>query len=262
MDTKDYIKDGFLYCGKCHTRKEYVGTCLGKEIRVRVMCRCEAEEQAGKEEAMQKREEAQRIAAQKTSCIHDKALLDATFDHDDGKTPQLKFLKNYVESWPEQKAKNHGLLLYGDIGTGKTFCAGCVANALIEKDVPVLMTSFPKILNSLSSFGSDDKNGFIQDMMRYSLLVIDDFGLERNTEYAQEQVYSVIDERYKTKLPLIITTNKSLKELKKPRSMTEARIYDRILSMCVPVRFIGESRRKEDSLRMIAECANLFSKGE
>ena len=49
----------------------------------------------------------------------------------------------YVENWKEAYKNNTGLLLFGDVGTGKSFFAGCIANALLDRDVPVLMTNFP-----------------------------------------------------------------------------------------------------------------------
>ena len=78
---------------------------------------------------------------------------------------------------------------------------------------------------------SEEKNEFIASLMRYSLLIIDDLGIERNTEYAKEQVYNIIDERYKAKLPLIVTTNLTLDELKDSKELAYRRIYDRVLSM-------------------------------
>ena len=56
----------------------------------------------------------------------------------------------YVENWKEAYKNNTGLLLFGDVGTGKSFFAGCIANALLDRDVPVLMTNFPTILNRLT----------------------------------------------------------------------------------------------------------------
>ena len=50
----------------------------------------------------------------------------------------------------------------------------------------------------------------------YSLLVVDDLGVERNTEYAMEQIFIVIDSRYRSKKPLIVTTNLKLEEIKNP----------------------------------------------
>ena len=49
------------------------------------------------------------------------------------------------------------------------------------------------------------------------LLILDDFGMERGTEYGLEQVYSVIDSRYRSGKPLIATTNLTLEELQHPQ---------------------------------------------
>ena len=79
----------------------------------------------------------------------------------------------------------------------------------------------------------------------YSLLVIDDLGVERNTEYAMEQMFTVIDSRYRSKKPLIVTTNLKLEEIKNPPDLAHARIYDRILERCAPVLFSGKNFREE-----------------
>ena len=76
------------------------------------------------------------------------------------------------------------------------------------------------------------------------MLILDDFGMERGTEYGLEQIYAVIDGRYRSGKPLIATTNLTLHELKNPQDTAHARIYDRLLEMCVPVQFKGESFRK------------------
>ena len=80
-------------------------------------------------------------------------------------------------------------------------------------------------------------------MYKRQLLIIDDLGIERNTEYALEQVYAVIDERYKTGLPLIITTNLTISQLRNPEDVAHARIYSRVLEMCTPVHVPGHDRR-------------------
>ena len=136
--------------------------------------------------------------------------------------------------------------------SGKTFAAACIANALIDRGVPALVTSFPRILN-----GGWDKSEIISQMKRFPLMVIDDLGAERQSEYAQEIVYAVVDERYKTRKPLIVTTNLTLDEMNDPKSMDYKRIYSRIQEMCVPVYFKGGSRRvkiaegKKDVVREI-----------
>lgn len=97
----------------------------------------------------------------KGTCIHDRALLDCIFEKDDGSLSQIGSAKKYVETWPERRANNDGLLLWGGVGTGKTFYAACIANVLIEEGVSVLMTNLSKILNQLSGMYSEDKNHFI-----------------------------------------------------------------------------------------------------
>jgi DNA replication protein DnaC len=222
------------------------------------MCQCETEKNRKEEEERKQREEREQVQRMKGACIHDRGLLECTFENDDGSLDQIKSAYRYVKTWPERYRNNDGLLLWGDVGTGKTFYAACIANALIEQGVSVLMTNFAKILNRLSGLYSDDKNKFVANMMKYSLLIIDDLGIERSTEFALEQVYNIIDERYKCRMPLIITTNLSLASMKNPMDTAHKRIYDRVLAMCVPVKFCGENHRRKDSETKIKSCRNLF----
>ena len=71
--------------------------------------------------------------------------------------------------------------------------------------------------------------------------------MERSTEYAMEQMFFVIDSRYRSRRPMIITTNLKLGELKNPPDLTHARIYDRILERCAPIRFAGKNFREENA---------------
>ena len=81
----------------------------------------------------------------------------------------------------------------------------------------------------------------------YDLLIIDDLGVERSTEYAMEQMFFVIDSRYRSRRPMIITTNLKLSELKNPPDLAHARIYDRILERCAPILFDGKNFREENA---------------
>ena len=255
----DYIgEDGLLDCGKCHTRKQYRLVNGGKEYVVPVLCKCGAEQRDREEVEFKRRERMAEIKRRKAACIHDSSLLYATFENDDGTVPMMRAARKYVDTWQIRKENNDGLLLYGEVGTGKTFFAGCIANALIEQGVSVLMTNFAKILNSVTGMYSEERNNFIASLMRYNLLIIDDLGIERNSEFALEQIYNVIDERYKTRLPLIVTTNLSLKTLENPKDVAHQRIYDRVLSMCTPVRFVGTSHRKMDAMKKHKALADLF----
>ena len=114
----------------------------------------------------------------------------------------------------------------------------------MEKEIPVRMTNFAAVLNDLSG-SYEGRNAYIARLCRYPLLILDDLGMERGTEYALEQVYNVIDSRYRSRKPLIVTTNLTLDEIRHPQDTAHARIYDRLLEMCVPISCIGVSFRKE-----------------
>ena len=106
----------------------------------------------------------------------------------------------------------------------------------------VCATSFPRVLNAVQS--APDRQTALDRLARYTCILLDDFGVERGTEYAQEQIFSIVDARYRAKRPTIITTNLSLHDLENPQNLSYSRIFDRILEMC-PVRLCvsGASRR-------------------
>ena len=159
------------------------------------------------------------------------------------------------------KAENHGLLLWGNVGTGKSFFAGCIANALMKLEVPVCMTNFALILNYLAA-NFKDRNEYIARLCSFPLLILDDFGMERGTEYGLEQVYNVIDSRYRSGKPLIVTTNLTLEELQNPEDTAHARIYDRLTEMCTPVRITGENFRKAKAREKMERLKMLLNRNE
>lgn len=177
------------------------------------------------------------------------ALASYRFEADNGTVPQLEQAKRYVAHWEEMREQDLGLLFWGRPGNGKTFAAGCIANALLESEdlhaPSVRMTTFGTILNQLPGMTAQDKEWYLDGFRTCDLLILDDFGMERRTEYAQEQVFNIIDGRYVSRKPLIVTTNLSLNELKHPADMVQQRIFDRVLEMCVPVCFDGESLRRD-----------------
>ena len=120
------------------------------------------------------------------------------------------------------------------------------------------MTNFPRILNTLSGMHFEDRNQFIDSLNRYSLLIIDDLGIERNSEFALEQVFNVIDSRYRSKKPLIVTTNLTLEELNNPADMAHSRIYDRILERCAPIRINNRNIRKDNASANLQEAKKIL----
>ena len=243
----EYINeaDGLIYCAKCNTPRQCIIRHNDKIYLPPILCSCQREAEEKEEADFQRRQTAFHIERLKASGLQDRYLHDYTFSNDKGYNPtEIKKARRYVTEWGKMKQDCIGLLLWGDVGTGKTFIAACIANALIEKNVPVLMTSFSKILNQLSSMFIGDRNSFIDSFNNYGLLIIDDLGIERNSEFALEQIFNIIDCRYRSKKPLIITTNLTLDELKHPKDLAHSRIYDRVLERCVPLKVNNQNIRQ------------------
>lgn len=248
-----YGMDGLLYCGKCHTPREAFfakGVALMGKNKHPIECSCQRIERAKQEALISQQKHSDLVRRLKAEGFSDPAMLDWKFENDNGRSPQMCHAHRYVEQWQTMRAENLGLFLWGGVGTGKSFLAGCIANALMEQEVPVRMTSFARILNELNSSFSG-RNDIVDKLCRYPLLIIDDFGMERGTEYALEQIYNIVDSRYRSRKPLIVTTNLTLDEIRHPQDTTHARIYDRLLEMCVPVSCIGVSLRKENALEKL-----------
>jgi DNA replication protein DnaC len=104
-----------------------------------------------------------------------------------------------------------------------------------------------------------DKNEYIKGLNRNSLLIIDDFGMERDTPFALEQIYNIIDSRYTASKPLIVTTNLNHAEMLKTDIQTDyRRIYDRVLEMCVPIYFEGESKRTQNAKQKLEKLKEIL----
>lgn len=240
----DYQVDGLAFCGNCRTQKQKRIVLGQKELVVCCMCQCESEAYDREQEEERKRRRMDQIEQMRSAGVR-LSLRGCTFQADEGKNPkQMKLAKRYVTQWDKMFRENMGLLFWGNTGNGKTFTAACIANELISSGVPALITSFPKILENAQGMYGEDRLSYFRSFDVYDLLVIDDLGAERKSDFAMEIVYSVIDQRYITKKPMIITTNLTLDEIKEPESMTLQRIYDRISEMCIPVEFKGESLRE------------------
>ena len=241
----EYLDEsGLIYCKKCRTpRQKRIGVS-GKIIEPRCMCACQAADYEQQEQERKHREFLDMVAKNRSAGIPDPELQKHTFGNDLGYNPkQIEMAKQYVEHWEEFQKTASGLLLWGNVGTGKSFIAGCIANALLDKGVPVIMTNFARLLNKLTDMYAGDRNAYIDSFKRYPLMIIDDLGIERKSEFAREQVFNVIDSRYRSQLPMIVTTNLSLKKLKNPEDMTRTRIYGRVLERCMPIRVNDQNIR-------------------
>ena len=242
---KEYIKDGHAYCKVCHERKDGdVMEFFGNKMILRVACKCDREI----EQQKKRREKQMEIERLKRTCFNSMREWSYTFENYQGEENQsLMIAKNFVEDYEKMKKENIGLLFYGAVGSGKTYLACSIANSLIEQyQISVKIRNFAQIINELQKSSFDfDKNAYIESLVNTSVLILDDLGIERDTSYAKEQVYNIVNSRYLKQKPTIFTTNLSYDTIQNCKDSVEyQRIYSRIIEMCIPVMVVGEDFRK------------------
>lgn len=237
--------DGLLYCGECDAPKQgRIDSLRDSPIIFRRRCNCEREEEI---EA-----EIERMQAQ---CIKSDKFRRATFADDDGADRQTgDILRRYAEKWQEMRRENIGLLLHGEVGGGKTFWSACIANAIIEADArsgsnsgrrgPVLMTTVQTLRDEAQKDFGAQKARVLETVREIGLLILDDFGFEKKTSAADELLFDIVNARYDSGRPLIITTNLTTDELSNAQDVKARRIYDRVIEMCQPIHVSGEGRRR------------------
>lgn len=261
MHEGDYIEDGVIHCGKCHFPRERIYRLNSgdgfKPHHMEIPCMCiqdeideiEQERETKKFEEETRRKENSRlarIAQYRREAFADRKMEGCTFEKDDGGSPQLSTLAhNFVDNFSELYQTGKGLLLYGGVGTGKSFATACIVNALIEDEYSCHMTSFSRIANELLACSFEEKLAYADSFGKYALLVIDDFGSERDTQFMDEVVYNVINARYQSGKPIIVTTNLSKEEIMHPKTLNEERVTSRLFEMCLPFEITGKDRRKQ-----------------
>lgn len=251
MEEGDYIgKDGLIYCGTCHTPKQTVkkvppGLYGDTDTKVfACLCKCGSEKLEKEKKAEEYRQEMYRIQRRRDASMMDGKYQGARFPGytiTKGNERAYRTASKYAEEFDRMFRENQGLLFYGPVGTGKSFTAACIANELLDKNVSVIMTSFVKILQNIQG---EDESGYISMLNNAKLLILDDLGTERNTDYALEKVYNIVDSRSRSSKPMILTTNLDLQDMMQAEDIRYKRIYDRILETCYPVRVSGDSFRR------------------
>lgn len=143
----------------------------------------------------------------------------------------------------EYKPEQGGLLFFGACGVGKTHLAASIANAQLGK-TPVLFISCTEFLMELRegmNFGKKESYYHLLDISKkVQLLIIDDIGAEKSSEWVREILFVLINYRYEQMLPTIITSNFTLSELEQSLGM---RITSRLIEMCRCISMSGDDWR-------------------
>ncbi|MBR2390260.1 MAG: ATP-binding protein [Mogibacterium sp.] len=236
----DFIQDGLWHCGICKTPKQFVKEMDGITINAMCLCKCEAEKRRKEAEAEERKHEEAELRRRKIFCFPSADMIEWNFANDDRKQ-DISFARKYVDHFTKARAEGKGLLLYGGVGTGKTYVAAAIANALIEQKKSVKLNTARGYADS----AFDDKDGFIEMLHTMDLVILDDLSAERQTDYMQETVFTIVNTRYESKLPLIVTTNMDFQQIRNPDGLAQERIFSRIAAMCYPIPVAGSDRRKQ-----------------
>ncbi len=139
----------------------------------------------------------------------------AKFENFDS-TLQPKAYERAVEFSEKYKSREtkKGLYFYGHAGSGKTHLASAIGNKLMETAKVRFVTAPEILLQIKKSFNTNINDEYLDRLSYTELLMIDDLGSEKPTEWVQETLFVLIDRRYTNYLPTIFTSNFSLDQLK------------------------------------------------
>lgn len=242
------------YCGKEYIENKNIMVNLPDFMKaaIRYIPSCDCLEKKKEEEfeklSRQYEEERKRnrVKKYKDISIIDKKFYESKFENAE-ESQVINFLKKYSEKFKIAGTAPAGIFLYGSVGTGKTYAASCLANDLMANGKTVLFMSFALYLLKIrDGFKNNHEETSIEsEILKYvktcDLLIIDDLGSENVKEFSIEKLFTLLDTRYRTNKPFIITTNLSIEEIKEKFG---ERVADRISGSTHAYECKGESKRK------------------
>lgn len=255
-----YGSDGLLRCGRCGTPKECrisaygagklgfkgVRWVPGKDIScIRpTMCECEAGRLREEEERHERAVLLASARAERAKSWDIEGLERCTFDADDMADPAASgAARRYADGF--DGIDGRGLILMGGVGCGKTFLAACIANELSGRGVKVRVTSLTSLCQKMTGNYRSDFTSTLSGLKSRQLVVLDDLGSERRTQTATECAYEVVNALYTARVPMVVTTNLTPAEMKRPGDVESDRIYSRIIERCELVVMSSRDRRKK-----------------
>jgi DNA replication protein DnaC len=154
-------------------------------------------------------------------------------------------VENYLKSWEENREFGKGLYFCGGVGTGKTHLAVAVMNELMQrKRVPSLFVTVPEFLDNLREaymIPGRDLDEWMDTVKNADLLVLDDLGSERPTEWVRERLFVIVNHRYREALPTLFTSNIGPRDLS---TQLGERTASRIIAMCDWISLEGDDYRE------------------
>ena len=171
-------------------------------------------------------------------------------------------LKNYSEKLVNE-VERKGLILVGNNGVGKTHLACSIANELIKNGIPIIYGTLINLLaelkNTYDVYNNISEMKIIKLYEKVDLLIIDDLGKEKPSEWGLEKLFTIINSRYENNLPVIITTNYNQNSLIDRLSIngeieTAKSIISRLYEMCYLVKIEDRDHRIKN--KKVSNCCN------
>ena len=219
------------------------------------MCDCVLKE----EERIQQEKEARSIEAARERCFCDGIFRSWRFENDRGigDREAMQKARTYAEHLHEMYKMNVGLLIYGEVGRGKSYLAACIANKAVEMGFSCPMTDFSRIIDGAwdppKEEGCSSKEKYFDSFSLPDFLVIDDFERERRTDY------EVIERRCNSGKPIILTTNISPEDLTdEAQEISRKRIYSRLFDMTKPIEVTGHDLRRMQCVEKNAQAFEIL----
>lgn len=168
----------------------------------------------------------------------------------------IEFVRRYLDNLDENTANGKGLFFWSKTkGSGKTMMATALANELINRyQRNVKFATSLDILDAIkSTYGKrdseDTEDTLIKDLVNTGYLIIDDFGTERNTDWAGEKFYQIVNKRYINKKVTFYTSNHNLETLKYDDRITN-RIKERSFVLSFPEESVREVKAYMDNIKV------------
>lgn len=257
----DYKIAGLVYCGKCNAPRQTRGTGPFEGQILAAACRCE--ELAAAEAERKKAVKKLRADAAK-SRFFERGYERFTFDADDGADPEAgKICRAYAERFPDMEEGNFGLFISGPVGTGKSFLAGAVVNALLDGGISAMICTSSRVISELRSAEKVGKlSEAVDELNGFRFLALDDFGAEfadgANT-YSIQLMERFVNDRVLSGRPLCVTTNIPRAAMLNENRQSLARIYSRVMELCcMPVSLTSGNRRADNAKERRAACVKIL----
>lgn len=234
---------------------------LGKCRWVQPVCQCVADklrEDIKRAENMQREREVRELFSISNIGDRYEHVSFENFQPREGAEKSFKIAQHYTNNF-----ENFGLesiLFWGVPGNGKSHLAAAIHNELIKQHRVVVFISMPDLLEKIKATFSnkqskESESKILKALNLCDLLIIDDIGAEKTSDWVQEVIFRIVDSRYRRKKPILATSNLE------PKLLSErigARAYDRLVEMSQPIENKATSYRREIAKNRISKFDSLI----